>query len=110
MLYDGFQSNAFSTSTFSTGVNPFQAQWNPMQGYFPLQGMLSRGKPFLSQYNPMQGLVHSQGGHAGRNPIFPSGFQMGGGYPLFYQSQQGFTQIFGLPKNSSWKPSANYNP
>jgi hypothetical protein len=77
---------------------------------FPFARDVIRGNPFLDQYNPMQGLVPSQGGPAGGNPIFPSGNQMGGGYPPFNQSQQGFTQSFGPSTNSSWKPGASYNP
>jgi hypothetical protein len=74
-LYGGFMSNPFTTSVVSVGGNPFQAQWNPMQGSFPSQGMSSGGNPFLGQYNPMQGLVPSQSGLAGGNPVLPSGIR-----------------------------------
>jgi hypothetical protein len=107
-LYGGFGSNPFATSTVSAWGNPFQAQWNPMQGSFPSQGMSTGGNPFPEQWNPMHGGLHSQGGSAGGNTAFPFGNNIGGSFLSFNQNQV-FTQGYGSSANSSWKPHANFN-
>jgi hypothetical protein len=106
----GSGSNPFPSSGVSAGGNPFQGQWNPMQGSYSSQGMSSGGNPFLGQNIPMQGIFPSQGVPAGGNPTFPYGNQMGGGFPPFNQGQQGFTQNPGPSTSSSWKPGASTNP
>jgi hypothetical protein len=100
-LYGGFKSNPFTSSMVSVGGNPFHGQWNPMQGYFSLQGMSQGGNPFLGQNVPMQGYFPSQGGSVGGNPSFFVRNQMGGGFPPLNQGQHGFIQSSGPSTNSS---------
>jgi len=70
-LYGGFRSNNFTSSTVPIEGKPFHGQWNPMQGYFSLQGMQQGGNTFLGQNIPMQGYFPLQGGLVGGNPDFP---------------------------------------
>jgi hypothetical protein len=56
-LFGAFGNNTFSSSSFSSGGNPIFGQPNPMQGFVPSQGVMTRSLLLTRSWKSLAGLV-----------------------------------------------------